>query len=303
VIENFGLGWEVVHELNPEAIMVRMPAFGLSGPWRDRTGFAMTIEQATGLAWLTGYPDRQPLVPRGCCDPYGAMIASFATLLALEARSRGEGGHLVEVPLVETGLNAAAEQVAEWSAYGVQLERTANRGPVGAPQGIYACEDGRLVALAVRDDEEWRALLSLLGKPDWAVDPALDTAAGRRAAHDTIDAELARWIATRTVAQITDELWGAGIPIGEVRNTRSLRPHAHLDARGFFRTLEHPAAGAISYPSFPLRFDGEYLPIRRTPPTLGQHNDEVLRDLLGLSNEEIATLREAKIVGERPTFM
>jgi crotonobetainyl-CoA:carnitine CoA-transferase CaiB-like acyl-CoA transferase len=110
VFENWGLGWETIQALNPRAIMLRMPSFGLDGPWRDRVGFAMNIEQVSGLAWLTGYDDL-PLVVRGACDPMGGMHAVFALGLALETRRKTGRGQLVEVPLVEPAINIAAEQL------------------------------------------------------------------------------------------------------------------------------------------------------------------------------------------------
>ena len=134
VMERFGLDGPGVEALNPEAILVRMPAFGLSGPWRDRVGFAMTIEQASGLAWVTGFPEREPVVPRGVCDPVGGMTAVFALLAALEKRGQGAGGQQVEVALLEVGLTLAGEQVIEQSAYGVRIDRAGNVGPVSAPR-------------------------------------------------------------------------------------------------------------------------------------------------------------------------
>ncbi len=134
VMPGFGLDWETMKRLNPRLISVRMPAFGLDGPWRDRLGFAMTIEQVSGLAWLTGYEDL-PLVIRGSCDPLGSVHAVFALGLALEERERTGRGQVVEVPLVEPALNIAAEQVLEYSAFGVLLTRNANVMPHAAPQG------------------------------------------------------------------------------------------------------------------------------------------------------------------------
>jgi len=303
VIERFGLGWDTVRELNPEAIMLRMPAFGLSGPWRDRTGFAMTIEQATGLAWTTGYPDRTPLTPRGCCDPLGGMTAAFSALLALEVRRNAGGGQLVEVPLVEVGLNAAAEQVVEYTAYGELLERNGNRGPGAAPQGVYACANDELIAVAVANDEQWKYLVEVLGSPDFATDPALGTAAGRRTAHDALDAGLVDHFAKHAAATCVETLTSAGVPAALLPNPRDIHSHPHLNERGFFVTREHPIAGPIGYPSFPLRFSGHYLPVRRASHLLGEHNDEVLREKLGLSDHELAKLRADKVIGERPTFM
>ena len=148
VVEGFGLDWEGVHKINPETIVVRMPAFGLSGPWRDNVGFAQTMEQMSGLAWMTGHAEDQPRIQRGPCDPLAGMHAAFATLVALAEREKTGTGHLLECTMVEGALNAAAEMAVEWSAYGVEISRDGNRGPEGAPQNVYACAG----------DENWLAL-------------------------------------------------------------------------------------------------------------------------------------------------
>ena len=119
VIEAFDLDWPVVHEANPNAILVRMPAFGLDGPWRDRPGFAQTMEQITGLAWVTSHADDQPRIQRGPCDPNGGLHAVFAALVALERRERTGEGCLVEAPMFEAAINVGAEPAIEWSANGV----------------------------------------------------------------------------------------------------------------------------------------------------------------------------------------
>jgi crotonobetainyl-CoA:carnitine CoA-transferase CaiB-like acyl-CoA transferase len=205
VLENFGLTWERVHGLNPRTILMRMPAFGLSGPWRDMPGFAQTMEQLSGLAWVTGHRDDQPRIPRGPCDPVAGMHAAFALLVALERRKRTGRGHLVESTMVESALNMAAEQVVEWTAHQTLLGREGNRSRLAAPQGLYPCADGerpteKWLALSVASDAQWRRLRSLLGEPAWAMDPALDTLAGRRAAHDAIDTELRTWTGERSRA-------------------------------------------------------------------------------------------------------
>jgi crotonobetainyl-CoA:carnitine CoA-transferase CaiB-like acyl-CoA transferase len=303
VLDNFGLGWETIHSLNPKTVLVRMPAFGLDGPWRDRTGFAMTIEQASGMAWMTGYEDL-PLVVRGACDPIGGMHAVIALLLALEEREQNGEGSLVEVPLLETALNIGAEQVVEYTATGRVLARDSNRGPLSAPQGLYPCaEEGEYVAIAVPDDDAWRALREALGDPAWAREPALAGAAGRRAAHDAIDEYLSAWTRGQRRDDAAEILSSAGVPAEAVINAHSLMPNAQLEHRGFFQTMEHPVTGKTRYPGFPMGFSALGGGLHRSPPpTLGQHNDEVLLEL-GLSEEEIARLREAKVIGERPAFM
>jgi crotonobetainyl-CoA:carnitine CoA-transferase CaiB-like acyl-CoA transferase len=167
VLENFGLSWERVQALNPRAIMLRMPAFGLSGPWRDYTGFAQTMEQLSGMAWMTGHADDQPRIPRGPCDPLAGMHSAFAFLVALAERATSGHGHHVESTMVESALNVAAEQLVEWSAHGHLMEREGNRSPLAAPQGLYPCAGGQpgmedWLALSIAKDEQWRALRSVL---------------------------------------------------------------------------------------------------------------------------------------------
>ncbi len=304
VLENFGLGWEAVRAINPGIVMVRMPAFGLDGPWRDRAGFAMTVEQVSGMAWITGYPD-MPLVPRGCCDPIGGMHAVFALLLALEHRRRTGEGQLVEVPLVEVALNLSAEQVIEYSAYGQLLTRNENRGPVAAPQGVYRCAaDGQLLAVAVASDEQWSALVRELGEPAWAVDPALATMAGRRDRHDELDERIEAWLADQSADAAGERLCAAGVPAQRLINGHFLTPHPQLEAREFFQVLKHPITGETRYPGLPMRFSGLPRALHTSPaPCLGQHNEEVLVGELGLSPREVEDLRGNKVIGDWPSFM
>ena len=300
VVENFGLDWEEVHRLNPNAIMVRMPAFGLTGPWRDRTGFAMTIEQASGLAFLTGNPDGPPLVPRGMCDQLGGMHAVFATLLAVEHRAQTGEAQLVEVPLIEAGLNAAAEQVIEWTAYGQLLQRQGNRSPYAAPQGIYpATGEDRWVVVSVDDDAQWPALAALIGRPEWA---KWANRADRHAHHDEIDAAISRWTADRERDAAVSELLDAGVPAAPVISGRESIDNPQLAARGHQQWMDHIVVGPVPYPSFPARFNGQYHRLGRPAPTLGEHNEEILRDVLGLTDAEIAHLAETQVIGTRPAF-
>jgi crotonobetainyl-CoA:carnitine CoA-transferase CaiB-like acyl-CoA transferase len=304
VMENFGLGWEQVHALNEKLCMVRIPAFGLDGPWRDRPGFAMTVEQVSGLAWITGYHD-MPLVIRGACDPIGGMHAVFALIMALECRERTGQGQLVELPLVEVAINLAAEQVIEFSAYGKLLERDENRGPVSAPQGVYECAgEGELIAVAVPTDEHWLRLREVMGNPDWASDPALEHAAGRRAQHDLLDQRLEAWLREQPLDAAVARLQAAGVPSDVLKNGHFVHPNEQLEHRQFFQTMKHPYTGETRYPGFPMRFSALPRALHlRPPPTLGQHNDEILGGELGLGEEEIEALREAKVIGDRPSFM
>jgi crotonobetainyl-CoA:carnitine CoA-transferase CaiB-like acyl-CoA transferase len=301
VMGNFGLDWDTVHAANPRLILVRMPAFGLSGPWRDNTGFAQTMEQMTGLAWVTGYPDDQPLIQRGPSDPNAGMHAAFGLLVALAERdASGEGQH-VEVTMIEAALNAAAEQVVEWGAYGRLLEREGNRAPSAAPQNLYACRGHeQWLTLSVHTDEQWRGLRAALGHPAWADDPRLSTHAGRRAAHDALDAELAGWAASHDLDEAIERLVSHGVPAGTAYDGRITSRHPQLSARGFFEEIDHPVVGRHPVPGLPFRFGRVERWLREPAPTIGQHNREILGGLLGLSGEEIDALEAAEVIGTWP---
>ncbi len=300
VIEQFDLGWDVVHAANPRAVMVRMPAFGLDGPWRDRPGFAQTMEQVTGLAWLTGHVDDQPRIQRGPCDPNGGMHAVVGALVALELRDRNGVGSLVESTMFEAALNISAELIVEWTKYGNALTREGSRSPWAAPQGVYATDTReRWLVVSVATDEQWSALVDALGRPDWATDPALRTHEGRRAAHDLLDEKLGAWAAETDLDKAVDLLVSAGVPAAPAVDARRTSEHPQYVARGYYEYPEHPVIGVRGHPSVPFRFASVDHWLRRAAPTLGQHNHEILTDL-GLTEEEIAALEADDLIGTRP---
>lgn len=310
VMDQFGLTWERLREVNPRLVMVRMPAFGLDGPWRDRTGFAQTMESLTGLAWLTGLPDGPPTLVRGACDPVSGAHATIATLLALEERDATGEGRFIEVTMAEAALNVAAEAVIECSATGQLLDRIGNRGLDHALQGVYrAAGDDAWIALAVTADDQWSALCAVLGADastagptiagDLAADPALATVDGRRAAHDRIDAAVAAWVAPLEPAQAVDRLQAAGIPAEVVIRGRDIARNPQLRHRGLFETEQHPVCGAAEVPMMPFRLTGVDRWLRLPAPTLGEHNAEILGEL-GVDEVELARLEASGIVGTRP---
>jgi crotonobetainyl-CoA:carnitine CoA-transferase CaiB-like acyl-CoA transferase len=305
VLDQFGLGWDAIRAANPRCLLVRMPAFGLDGPWRDHTGFAQTMEQMTGMAWVTGHPDDQPRIQRGPCDPLAGMHAAFAFLVALAEREHtGRGAH-VECTMVEGALNAAAEQILEASAYGRRMERMGNRGPEAAPQNLYPCAGSqpgaeKWLALSIASDAQWHAFVALLGEPPWARDPALATFAGRRAAHDAIDAALRPWFASRDRESTVEALVAAGIPAAPVRDARVSSDQPQFAARGFYETIEHPELGPTRFPTVPFRYASVERWLRRPAPTLGQHSREILAEWIGTSDAELAELEAAAIIGTEP---
>jgi crotonobetainyl-CoA:carnitine CoA-transferase CaiB-like acyl-CoA transferase len=300
VMDNWDLGWERLKEINPRLVMCRMPAFGLDGPWRDRVGFAQTMEQVSGLSWATGYRDGPPLMPNGPCDPLGGMHAAFAMLTALEQRDATGVGCMIEAPLVESALNLAAEEVLEFSAYGRVGERLGNRSRERVPQGVYRCAgDESWIALSV-EDEQWPALVDLVGGPEWAQDPALSTAAGRFEAHDLLDQRLADWFGAQERDAAVERLRGAGVVAAPVIDNRDVVSQPVFEARGFAEWCDHPVAGRLPVPTLPFRWSGIDRWIRSPAPTLGQHNREVLSSILGLDDEGIEQLEDQGVIGTRP---
>ncbi len=308
VLDQIGLDFAALQAVRPDAVMLRMPGFGLDGPWRDNPAFAYAIESASGLSWLTGYPDRPPYEPYSIGDPNAGVHALNALLLALEHRRRTGQGVLVEAAMVDAALSISAEQIIEYTAYGALLQRAGNRGPTAAPQNLYRSADvdefGRLdswVAIAVTTDEQWERLCGAIGSPSWATDPDLSTDAGRRANQDQIDERLAAWCEHRGRDEIVAALWQAGVPVAKVMQPHRQTELDQLAFRGFFEEVDHPLNGRAKLGTVPMRFSGGPGVFHTNPaPTLGQHNHEVLSEL-GLTPSEIADLEADGIIGQAPT--
>lgn len=276
VVENFGLDYDSLSALNPDVIVVRMPGYGLHGPWRDYVGWALNFEQTSGMSAVTGYPDGPPCNPQGPADPIVGVHAGVALLAALEHRNRTGAGQLIEVAQIEVAAAVTAEPVIEYSMNGVVRPREGNRRR-GCLQGVYPTSE----------DDVWVAL----SVPDQPID------------HDVFDELVAAWTRTQTAAAIVETLQAQGIAAERViTGDQMYDPEfigAQLDARGYYQELEHRITGPHRYPGWPFRITpGPRHHHRTAPPTLGQHNDEVLREL-GLSAAEVADLRDRRVIGER----
>jgi crotonobetainyl-CoA:carnitine CoA-transferase CaiB-like acyl-CoA transferase len=299
VMENFRLTFEDLKAVRADIVMVRMPGWGLEGPWRDHPGFATTMEQASGMAWVTGYEDGPPMVP-GLCDPLAGIHAVFATLAALEERRASGRGQQVEVSMIDMAVNVAAEQIVEYAVYGNLMTREGNRDAKVAPQGAYSCADRQTwVALSVSNDAEWLGLKTALGNPRWADEPALATAEGRNS-HSRLDDELAAWCGARPLDSALAALREAGVPAEPVVPSHAIDTDEQLQHRAFWQPVAHPVVGTHQYPGWPIRLSGGPTQwYTSAAPLLGQHTEEVLKEL-GLTDEQLADLREAKVIGDRP---
>jgi crotonobetainyl-CoA:carnitine CoA-transferase CaiB-like acyl-CoA transferase len=302
VMDHFGLSADELLAVNPRLVIARMPAFGLDGPWRDRVGFAPTMEQIAGLAWVTGLPDGPPVPPRGACDPLAGVHAAFAVTAALSHAGRTGEGQLVELPMIETVMNATAIQPIEAEVFGVTLSRQGNRGHGEAVQNLYLCAgDDDWIAVTVRTDQQWQALVDLMGRPPWTQDDRFGTVAGRRDCADEIDRELQHWFSGQKLSCTVDDLAAVGIPAAPVVSPSLVTENPQLADRGFFETLDHPRTGPGRYPCPPFApLSGRDSWLMRPPPTLGEHNDEVLRVLCGLGDQDLADLAATGVIGTRP---
>ena len=299
VIEQFDLGWDVVHAANPRAVMVRMPAFGLDGPWRDRPGFAQTMEQVTGTGLAHRSRRRPAAHPARPVRPERWHARGRRPLVALELRDRTGVGSLVESTMFEAALNISAELIVEWTKYGNASRARGSRSPWAAPQGVYAGHTGAVARSFGRDR---RAVVGIGrgARPSRLGDgPALATLAGRRAAHDLLDEKLGAWAVETDLDKAVDLLIGAGIPAAPAVDARTTSEHPQYVDRGYYEYPEHPVIGVRGHPSVPFRFSGVDRWLRSAAPTLGQHNHEILTDL-GLSDAEIAELEATDLIGNRP---
>lgn len=299
VVEQFGLDYPALVTDNPDVVMVRMPGFGLAGPWRDYVGWALNIEQLSGMSAATGYPDGPPCNLQGPADPIAGVHATVALLAALDHRRRTGEGQLIEVAQIEVGAAVAAEPVIEYSMTGRVRPREGNRDR-SLVQGVYpTAEADEWVALSVRDDADWAALAGVLARPDLLEDPRFATQRDRLTHHDAVDELIADWTGARRPDDAVTELGVQGVPAERVLTADRMYDSDQLAARGFYADIEHPITGLHRYPGWPFRITpGPRRHHRTPPPTLGQHNEEILT-ALGLAADEITALRDRRVIGER----
>jgi crotonobetainyl-CoA:carnitine CoA-transferase CaiB-like acyl-CoA transferase len=300
VIEHFNLGYDVLRAAREDIIFVRAPAFGLDGPWRDRPGFAVTVEQASGLAWISGYIDGEPQIANGPIDPIAGAHAAFSVVAALDHRRRTGEGQLIEVPMIDVALTAASESLLEHDAYGHDLVRMGNRSANAAPQGVYGSEEsGTWIALSIQTDAQWSALADLLGHDDLRAAPDLKSLQGRVARHDELDTAIATWAAQRKRDEAIEQLTAAGVPAAPVLPPDRINEDPQMMARGFWQEITHRAIGTQPFSGMPFTREGAQW-FAGPAPFLGEHNDEVLGGELGLSADELDRLRAANVIGTRP---
>lgn len=301
-MDKLGLGPSQLAELNPGLIYVTMPAFGLDGPWRDYIGYGINQEHLSGQGWLTGYEGEGPMKSGvNHCDPLTANHAVAGVILALLMRRRTGTGLLVEVSQLESSVSLVGPYLLYSQLSGEEAGRTGNRHPWAAPHGVYRCQGtDEWVALAVFNDDEFARLCAVMGRPELAQDERFATLLARKRNERQLDEIIGAWTVGLSKREVTARLQAAGIAAAPVMTARDLLDDPHLTARGFFKRVYREDLGYMRVPGLPLRFRRLEEAPAVAAPKLGEHNEHVLRCLLGLTEQEITPLHEEQVVGTEP---
>ena len=305
VIENFAssvlpklsLGYDVFKSVKPDIVMVSMPGFGTTGPWRDYRAYGSTTEQAAGLPHLSGPPDAPPMMIHiALGDAVAGLNGAAAVLVALRHLKRTGKGQFVDLSHAECLLPLAAHGIAEQALCGSPPPRLGNKSRYLAPHGTYPCLDEHWIVVQVQNEKQWIGMRRLLGDAlaeFGAVDDRLERS-------DELDAAIAAWTSERSADEAMGLLQGAGVAAAAVRRSDELTQEPQLKARGFWTFMEREFLGEVPHPAAAYRADGKPLEIGWPAPTLGQHNREVLGGLLGLTDSELAVLERERIIGNKP---
>ena len=295
-LEAWGMGWDVLSQLNPGLVMLRISGYGQTGPYRDLPGFGMIGEAMGGLRHLTGEPGRVPVrcgVSIG--DTLAALHGVIGILTALYHRKvNGGQGQVIDVALHEAVFNVMESLIPEYSAFGAVREPGGSALPGIAPSNAYTCRDG-VVLVAGNGDSIFKRLMHAIGRPDLAEAPDLANNAGRVARVDEIDGAIGAWTAGRGVAEVLDALGQARVPAGKVYTARDIAEDPHYRARDMILTQRTRDGYDVEVPGIVPKLMGTPGGIRSAAPHLGEDTDAVLREI-GLSGEQIAALRSKGIV-------
>ncbi len=302
VLGNLRLEYEDLRAARPDIILVSMPAFGRSGPYRDRTAHGPGIDAMSGLSHLTGYGDGRPGKPGNFfCDYNAGLLAALATMAAVRHRRRtGEGQH-VECAMLEGELQILGDALMDVTMNGRVRQPLGNRHPWMAPHGVYPCAgEDRWVALACRSDAEFAALCDVIERPELAHDPRYAALPARYRNQDALDALIGAWTRHRDEYEAMDALQRAGVAAGAVLDVGQLHADPQHVARRFFVPVAHPETGPAPLPRVAFRFARMSAEPERPAPCFAQHTDYVLRELLGMADAEVRELEQSGAVARDP---
>ncbi|MEP7216650.1 MAG: CoA transferase [Anaerolineaceae bacterium] len=291
-LARMGLGYDELKKVNPGVILISSCLNGQTGPYSSLAGFGTMGLHLAGFGELAGWPDRPPAGPAGAYTDYVAPKFTAAAILAtLDHRRRTGEGQYIDFSQGEASAHFLAPALLDYFVNGHVQSRNGNASLDHAPHGVYpVAGTDRWVAIAVTDDAQWRALCSVLGQPGADVGSGLETAEGRLARRESLDTWVGGWTEAREVAEVEDLLQAAGVPCHRVSSSSDLMADPQLIARKHFIEVPHAELGPVPIENSRMVFSETPAQVVRPGPTFGQDNDFVLRELLGLDDEEITAL-------------
>jgi len=291
-MDDLGIGYETVKKLNHSVIMVSTTLMGQTGLASTYAGFGFHAGAIAGFYEITGWPDLPPDGPfTAYTDGVAPRFLAAIMMAALDHRRRTGEGQFIDASQLEMSLQMLAPQIIDYNASGRMVSRIGNRSRIAAPQGAYQCSgEDQWCAIAVETDEDWANLRSAMGNPTWTNEDRFSTTEGRLSRHDEIDKGISQWTADKSPQDVMEILQVAGVPAGVVQRSSDLMRDPQLKHRKFFRELEHSEVGNVPYTGHQFRIKGYDNGPRFAAPMLGEHNDFVLRDLLGMTDDEITEI-------------
>jgi formyl-CoA transferase len=300
-LEKWGMGYEALAATNPGLVMARVSGFGQTGPYAKRAGYALVGEAMGGLRHITGEPDRNPArAGISIGDSLSGLNAALGVMMALHARQRTGRGQVVDAAIYESVLTVMENLITEYDLSGYVRERSGAILPGIAPSNVYPTRSGELVLIGANQDTLFKRLCDLMGRPDLADDVRYRDHAARGAHQHELDARIAAWTADQDIDDLLPKLEAAGLATGRIYRAPDMIDDPQFVARESIVTVAHPVFGQIKMQNaFPKLTDTPG-GVRWPGPTLGEHTDAVLAEVVGMSVEAVAELRAKGIVGEAP---
>lgn len=293
VADRLGIGWAVLKEVNPRLVMISLPGYGNYGPYKTFRGFGVQQEATSGHTWLRGYPDLDPGTNTVVyhADACSGTQAAFAVMLALRQRRRTGRGQFIDLAQTETAISHQADAVIDYTMNGRVRRTTGNRHSSAAPCGAYRCRgEDEWVTITVFDDKDWEGFCRALGDPEWTADEKFSSSVRRWENQDELDRLVEAWTSQRNNYEVMYALQKEGVAAGPVISSKDAFDDPHLVERGHFEELYQEDCGKYLTPSFLWRARNTPNSIQRPAVRLGEHNEYVYKEILGVSKEEYAQL-------------
>jgi benzylsuccinate CoA-transferase BbsF subunit len=298
VMRHWGLDYEQLKQVNPRLIMLSTCQQGQTGPHALYPGFGQLMASLSGFYHISGWPDRPPAPPYGAYTDFIApRFAATVLMAALDYRRRTGIGQYIDLAQYEASLHFLAPALLDYHVNGRILGREGNHSLRAAPHGAYRCQgEDRWLAISVSNDAQWQNFLAALDHPAWGQEPRFATQSLRLAHRDALDPLVEAWTVQQEAEAAAERLQRAGVPAGVVQNCLDLHQDPRLAAWGMFQYLDHPEMGPSPYEGHQFHLSKTPGELRWAAPVMGQHNEYVFTEILGLSQKEIATLIEEKVI-------